>query len=60
LLAIEQPGFVQTDLELLARISLEPENPELLADDQLVELLRHFHLPPDTRSARQPAPLELH
>lgn len=59
LLAIEQPGYVQTDLELLARLSLEPENPELLADDQLVELLRHFHLPPDSRSARQPTPLEL-
>lgn len=59
LLAIEQPGYVQTDLEVLARLSLEPEHPELLADDQLVELLRHFHLPPDTRSARQPTPLEL-
>lgn len=55
LLAIEpNSGFVQTDLEVLARLSLEPEHPELLADDQLVELLRHFHLPPDSRSARQP------
>ncbi len=59
LLAVDPPGYVQADLEVLARLSLEPEHPELLADDQLVELLRHFHLPPDTRSARTPSATEL-
>lgn len=54
LLAIDQPGYAQADLEVLARLCLEPRHPELLADDQLVELLSLFHLPPDTRSARQP------
>lgn len=59
LLAIDQPGYAQADLEVLARLSLEPQHPELLADDQLVELLSLFHLPPDARSARQPSANEL-
>jgi hypothetical protein len=59
LLAVDQPGYAQADLEVLARLSLEPRHPELLADDQLVELLSLFHLPPDTRSARQPSGQDL-
>ncbi len=59
LLAVDTQGYIQADLEVLARLSLEPEHPELLADDLLVELLRHFHLPPDTRSARTPQATEL-
>jgi len=59
LLAIDQPGYAQADLEVIARLSLEPQRPELLADDQLVELLSLFHLPPDTRSARQPGGQDL-
>lgn len=58
LLGIDPARPATLDLEQLVRVYLEPANPALLADDQLVDWLYHFHLPPDSRSARTQNGLE--